>query len=267
MDTLLRAADVGVFGGSGLYEFVEPIGIVEPATEWGAPAAPVTIGVVDGVRVAFLPRHGAAHEFPPHRVPYRANIAVMQQLGVGAILAPFAAGSLRADLRPGDLVVVDQLVDRTSGRAETFHDHFDDGPCHVSLADLYDASLREDLLVTGLRCGLPLHDGGTVVVVNGPRFSTRAESRWFAAMGGDLVNMTQHPEAALAREAGIAYAGVALVTDYDAGVADDPSVAPVSQDEVFACFEENLARVRELLLSTVAALGDRDARPARCVAG
>jgi 5'-methylthioadenosine phosphorylase len=264
MDTSHPAADVGVFGGSGLYEFVEPVGIVRPETEWGAPSAPVVIGAIEGVRVAFLPRHGATHEFPPHRVPYRANIAAMRQLGVGAILAPFAAGSLRADLRPGDLVVVDQLVDRTSGRAETFHDHFGDGPCHVSLADPYDGPLREALLAAGSRIGVPMRDGGTVVVVNGPRFSTRAESRWFAAMGADLVNMTQHPEAALAREAGIAYAGVALVTDYDAGVADDPSVEPVSQDEVFACFEQNLARVRELLLITVAAIGARDELPTQC---
>jgi len=254
MDASSSQADVGVFGGSGLYEFVDALDVVHVTTPWGPPAAPVTLGEIDGVRVAFLPRHGAAHQLPPHRVEYRANVEAMRQLGVRALLAPFAAGSLRPDRCPGDLVVVDQLVDRTSGRAETFHDRFDDGPCHVSMADPYDGELRGVVLDAAADLGMAVHDGGTVVVVNGPRFSTRAESQWFRAMGADLVNMTQHPEAALAREAGIPYAGIALVTDYDAGVADDPSIAPVSQDEVFACFERNLARVRALLFATIARL-------------
>ena len=251
MDEQLPQADGGVFGGSGLYDLVDAIDVVEVSTPWGPPAAPVTIGAIDGVRVAFLPRHGAGHELPPHRVEYRANVDAMRRLGVRALLAPFAAGSLRRELPPGDLVVVDQLVDRTSGRAETFHDRFDHGPCHVSMADPYDHDLRAAVLAAAKRIDTEVHDGGTVGVVNGPRFSTRAESSWFRAMGADLVNMTQHPEATLAREAGIPYAGLALVTDYDAGVADDPSVAPVSQDEVFACFQRNLARVRELLFATV----------------
>jgi 5'-methylthioadenosine phosphorylase len=255
MDPALPRADIGVFGGSGLYELLDRADEVTLGTAWGAPSAPLTIGEVDGLRVAFLPRHGRAHEYPPHRVNYRANVDAMRQLGVRTLLAPFAAGSLRADLRPGELVVVDQLVDRTSGRAETFHDHFHDGPCHVSLADPYDATSRQAVLDAGRDLGLPLHDRGTVVVVNGPRFSTRAESAWFRAMGCDLVNMTQQPEAALAREAGIAYAGIALVTDYDAGIADDPGVAPVTQAEVFACFERNLAHVRELLHATVRLMG------------
>jgi 5'-methylthioadenosine phosphorylase len=254
MDEQLPQADVGVFGGSGLYDLVDAIDVVQVSTPWGPPAAPVTIGAVDGVRVAFLPRHGARHELPPHRVEYRANVGAMRRLGVRALLAPFAAGSLHRDLPPGDLVVVDQLVDRTSGRAETFHDRFDAGPCHVSMADPYDHDPRAALLAAAARIDTTVHDGGTVVVVNGPRFSTRAESSWFRAMGADLVNMTQHPEAALAREAGIPYAGLALVTDYDAGVAEDPSVEPVAQDEVFACFERNLARVRELLFATITAL-------------
>jgi 5'-methylthioadenosine phosphorylase len=254
MDGLLPRADVGVFGGSGLYELLATADAVTVETAWGATAAPITVGEVDGARIAFLPRHGTHHEHPPHRVNYRANVDAMRRLGVRSILAPFAAGSLRPALSPGTLVVVDQLVDRTSGRAETFHDHFADGPCHVSMADPYDASLRAEVLATAARLGTEVFDGGTVVVVNGPRFSTRAESSWFRAMGADLVNMTQHPEAALAREAGMAYAGIALVTDYDAGVADDPAVAPVTQDEVFACFERNLVRVRDLVLATAAAV-------------
>ena len=252
MDQQLHLADVGVFGGSGLSELVTAREAITIETPWGVPSALVTLGEVAGVRVAFLPRHGRGHEHPPHRVNYRANVDAMRRLGARALLAPFAAGSLQPDLRPGELVVVDQLVDRTSGREDTFHDHFADGPSHVSLADPYDASLRADVLAAAARLGVPVHDGGTVVVVNGPRFSTRAESQWFRAMGAHLVNMTQHPEAALAREAGIPYAGIALVTDYDAGVADDPAVEPVTQEEVFACFERNLDRVRELLLAAIA---------------
>ena len=254
MDASSSQADVGVFGGSGLYEFVDALDVVQVTTSWGPPAAPITLGEIDGVRVAFLPRHGAAHELPPHRVEYRANVDAMRKLGVRALLAPFAAGSLRPDRCPGDLVVVDQLVDRTSGRAETFYDRFDDGPCHVSMADPYDGELRGIVLDAAADLEMAVHDGGTVVVVNGPRFSTRAESQWFRTMGADLVNMTQHPEAALAREVGIAYAGIALVTDYDAGVADDPESTPVTQEEVFACFARNLDRLRTLLFATVARL-------------
>lgn len=257
-------ADVGVFGGSGFYEF-ETIRIatepVEMDTPWGKPSAPVTIGLVGHagdpvhpVRVAFLPRHGLKHEYPPHRVNYRANVDAMRQLGVRSLVAPFAAGSLRPDIKPGEFVVVDQLIDHTSGRASTFYDHFDDGPNHVSLAEPYDARLRQVLLHAAERAGITTHDGGTVVVVNGPRFSTRAESAWFRAMGADVVNMTQSPEAVLAREAGIAFAGIALVTDYDVGLADDPDIEPVTQDMVFDVFNRNLERLRDLLRGAIPAL-------------
>jgi len=221
----------------------------------------VMVAMVAGLRVAFLPRHGRHHELPAHRVDYRANIAAMDALGVRAVFAPFAAGSLQPGLRPGDFVVVDQLVDRTQGRTDTFHDHFTDGPCHVSLADPYDAELREVVLAAARAEGAPAHDGGTVVVISGPRFSTRAESRWHSRMGWDLVNMTQYPEAALAREAGIPYAGLALVTDYDVGLEQDPGVEPVSQERVFEMFEANLERLRSVLTRTIALLAERDATP------
>jgi 5'-methylthioadenosine phosphorylase len=258
---VLPRADVGVFGGSGFYAFLPDAVEVEVTTEWGAPSAPVMVATVAGLRVAFLPRHGAHHELPAHRVDYRANIAAMDALGVRAVFAPFAAGSLQPGLRPGDFVVVDQLVDRTQGRTDTFHDHFADGPCHVSLADPYDAELREVVLAAARAEGAPAHDGGTVVVINGPRFSTRAESRWYSRMGWDLVNMTQYPEAALAREAGIPYAGLALVTDYDAGLEHDPGVEPVSQERVFEMFEANLERLRSVLTRSIALLASRGATP------
>jgi 5'-methylthioadenosine phosphorylase len=248
---VLPLADVGVFGGSGLYSFLDDAEEVAIETRWGAPSAPVTIGALAGVRVAFLPRHGTHHHLPPHRVDYRANVAAMQALGVGALFAPFAAGSLRPTIHPGDIVVVDQFVDRTSGRIESFHDDFADGPQHVSLADPYDARLREHLLLAGRAEGFVVHERGTVVVINGPRFSTRAESEWFGRMGWDLVNMTQHPEATLAREAGLAYAGIALVTDYDAGIAGDPAVEPVNQERVFERFEQNIDRLRALLRGAI----------------
>lgn len=251
-----RRADVGVFGGSGFTHLLDDVETVEVSTPWGEPSAPVAIGEVAGRTVAFLARHGDHHQHPPHRVNYRANVDAMRQLGVGALFAPFAAGSLQPGLRPGDLVVVDQFVDRTSGRDETFHDHFGEGPRHLTLPDPYDPELRELVLAAGAATGAVIHDGGTVVVINGPRFSTRAESRWFREQGWDLVNMTQHPEAPLAGEAGIPYVGLAIVTDHDAGVEDDPTVEAVTQEQVFAAFDQAIGQVRDLLITAVGALGD-----------
>jgi 5'-methylthioadenosine phosphorylase len=246
-----RTADVGVFGGSGLTSLLPDAVEVVIDTPWGEPSAPVTIGRIAGSTVAFLPRHGIGHRIPPHRVPYRANVDVMRALGVSALVGPFAAGSLRRELGPGTLVVVDQFVDRTSGRDETFHDRFDEGPRHLSLPDPYDEPLRQQLLGSARRAGVPVVDGGTVVVVNGPRFSTRAESRWLREQGWDLVNMTQHPEAVLAAEAGIPYAGLAIVTDHDAGVDDDPTIPAVTQEAAFAAFDRSLEQVRRVLLDVV----------------
>jgi 5'-methylthioadenosine phosphorylase len=239
-------ADVGVFGGSGFYAFLDDVALVDVETPYGAAAAPVAIGTVDGVRVAFLPRHGARHEFGPAAIPYRANVWAMRELGVGALLAPCACGSLQPDVHPGEFVVVDQLVDRTWGRPDTFHDSGE--VFHVPFADPYDARLRGVLVRAGGEAGVATHDGGTLVVIQGPRFSTRAESAWFRAMGWTVVNMTGYPEAVLAAEAGIPYAAVALVTDYDAGL---DGVEPVTQEEVFSFFEQNVVKVRELLMAGI----------------
>lgn len=248
----MSAADVGVFGGSGFYSFLDDVESVDLETPWGQPSAPLAIGSVGGKKVAFLPRHGVRHELPPHRINYRANVEAMRRLGVRALLAPFAAGSLRHELKPGDLVVVDQLVDRTWGRESTFYDTFaTSGPQHAAFADPYDEGLRGELVRVARDQGIRVHDGGTVVVVNGPRFSTRAESASFRDAGWHLVNMTQCPEAQLAREAGLPFAGVALVTDYDTGVAEEPGIEPVTQEQVFAIFELNVGRVRDLLLEVI----------------
>jgi 5'-methylthioadenosine phosphorylase len=241
-----RQADVGVFGGSGFYAFVDDITTIDIETPYGSPAAPVSIGTVAGVRVAFLPRHGVAHEFGPAAIPYRANVWAMRELGVRGLLAPCACGSLQPDLHPGEFVVVDQLIDRTWGRADTFHDS--GAVFHVPFADPYDARLRAELVRAGREVSVVTHDGGTIVVIQGPRFSTRAESAWFRAMGWSVVNMTGYPEAALAAEAGIPYAAVALVTDYDAGL---DGVEPVTQEQVFAFFEQNVVKVRQLLIAGI----------------
>ena len=247
---------IGVFGGSGFTRFLDVVETVEVDTPYGPPSDPITISEVGGRRVAFLPRHGHDHRLPPHTVNYRANVWAMREVGVRTVLGPFAAGSLSPSVHPGDLVVVDQLVDRTWGRPDTFHDDFADGPAHVSLADPYDADVRAVLVEAAVRRGLPVHDGGTVVVIQGPRFATRAESAWYRAQGWTVINMTQYPEVTLARELDLPYAGVALITDYDTGVEGGAARAPVSQEEVFANFDANVGRLRDLLAEVVPALPD-----------
>jgi 5'-methylthioadenosine phosphorylase len=239
---------IGVIGGSGFARFLTEADEHQIETPFGAPSAPIAVGRIAGRRVAFVPRHGTGHMHPPHRVPYRANLWALQSLGVCQVLAPFAAGSLQPAIEPGDFVVVDQFVDRTSGRDDTFHDHFADGPQHAAMADPYDGALGAALVAGAERLGFRVHATGTVVVIQGPRFSTRAESRWFAAQGWELVNMTQYPEAALAREAGLAYAGLGLVTDRDAGTHEGEGV---DQDQVFAAFEDQLGRLRSLLVDVI----------------
>ena len=256
-----RQADVGVYGGSGLYSLLDDVDEVDVDTPFGPPAAPVTIGEVGGRRVAFLPRHGRDHSLPPHRVPYRANAWALHSLGVRAVFGPCASGSLRADLAPGDFVVPDQIVDRTAGRAASFHDGPDSpegmSPVdHLTFADPYDERLRSVALAACRAEGVTVHEGGTVVVIEGPRFSTRAESRWYAAQGWEVINMTQMPEAALAAELGIPYATIALITDYDAGLEGQPGIEPVTMDEVMATLARNAEVVRKVLYRAVADLPD-----------
>ncbi len=246
-----RTADIAVIGGSGFYEFLADVTEVDVDTPYGAPSAPVSIGRLAtdaGSRgVAFLPRHGSGHAYPAHRVNYRANLWALRSVGVRQVIAPCAVGSLTPELGPGALVVPDQLVDRTSGRVQTY---FDSGACHVGFADPYCPRLRRHVLDASERQGERLVDGGAMVVIEGPRFSTRAESQWYAAQGWSLVNMTGHPEAVLARELALCYTPVALVTDVDAGVDADHAV---DQAEVFRVFGENTERLRTLLHQVVAA--------------
>ncbi len=250
----MAIADVGVFGGSGFYEFLDEVEEVEIDTPFGAPSSPLLIGSVGDRRVAFLPRHGADHRHPPHGINYRANLDAMRQAGVGAIFGPCASGSLQPDVAPGHFVVVDQFVDRTWGRPDTF---WDEGtPDHVAMADPYDERLRQICIEACRAEDVTVHETGTVVVIQGPRFSTRAESQWFSRQGWEVVNMTQHPEVALANEARIPYASIALITDFDAGLEDDPDVPAVTQDEVFAFFQRNIEVVRRVLFRAIAAVPD-----------
>jgi 5'-methylthioadenosine phosphorylase len=242
-------AEIGVFGGSGFYGFLDDVREVDVDTPYGATSARVSIGEVGGRRVAFLPRHGQKHEYPPHRVPYRANVWAMKQLGVTRVLGPNACGSLQPHVRPGEFVICDQMVDRTSGRPNTYYD----GPTttHISFADPYCPVMRAVAIEKGRDLGIPLHDRGTVVVIEGPRFSTRAESAWFTAAGWEVINMTQYPECVLARELELCYANISLITDYDVGVEGMPAV---TNDEVIRVFNENNEKLRDLLFSVIPAL-------------
>ena len=240
-------ADVAVIGGSGFYTFLDDPEQVEVRTPYGDPSAPVSLGEVGGRRVAFLPRHGRHHEHPPHRINYRANLWALRSLGVRQVLAPCAVGGLRAEVAPGDLVVPDQLVDRTSGRERTYVER---GAVHLPFADPYCPRLSGALARAD---GVLL--GGTMVVIDGPRFSTRAESRDYADRGWTLVNMTGAPEAALARELRMCLATIALVTDMDAGA--EPGDA-VRQQDVFALFAANTQRLKEILADVVSDLPDPD---------
>ncbi|HKS98581.1 MAG TPA: S-methyl-5'-thioadenosine phosphorylase [Rugosimonospora sp.] len=247
-------ADVAVIGGSGLYALLDDASEHLVDTPYGPPSDAITVAPVGGRPVAFLPRHGRGHQFPPHRIPYRANLWALHEIGVRQILAPCAVGGLRPELGPGTFVLPDQLIDRTSGRAQTF---YDDRAVHVNFADPYCPVGRRTVLDNA--AGLEIRDGGTMVVIEGPRFSTRAESRWFTAIGGSVVNMTGHPEAVLARELALCYTTIALVTDLDAGVEGDHGV---TQEEVFRVFGENTERLRKLLLAVVPALPE--ARDCAC---
>jgi 5'-methylthioadenosine phosphorylase len=242
----VTTGEIGVFGGSGFYSFLEDTETVDVETPYGPPSAPPVVGDVAGRRVAFIPRHGVHHEYPPHRIPYLANAWAMRELGVTRVIGPNACGSLRLDVAPGHFVVCDQLVDRTRTRPHTMYD----GPVttHISFADPYCPTMREVAIERGKGLGIPIHDTGTVVVIEGPRFSTRAESRWFGQMGWEVINMTQYPECVLARELELCYVNISLITDYDVGV---EGVPPVTNDEVVRVFNENNDRLRGLLFAII----------------
>jgi len=246
-------ADFGVIGGSGFYSLLEDARTVEVSTPYGPPSDPLTIGLLAGRRVAFLPRHGADHRYPPHRVPYRANLWALASVGVRQVVGGSAVGSLTPGLGAGALVLPDQLLDRTWGRPHTYSDS-DTGVAHLSFADPYCPTGRAAAVRAAARTGAEVTDGGTLVVINGPRFSTRAESRDYQRTGASIIGMTAMPEVALARELGLCFTSICLVTDLDAGVEAGHGV---THEEVLRTFAANLPRMRELLVATVAELPEQ----------
>lgn len=255
-------AEIGVFGGSGFYQLAEGAEEITINTPYGPPSDKITLVTIAGRKVAFLPRHGRDHRYPPHLINYRANAWAMKELGVSRIIGPCAAGSLQPHIKPGDFVISDQLVDRTHSR----HDTFIQGPNvqHLTFADPYCPTMRSVALDQAKALGINAHDGGTMAVIQGPRFSTRAESRWFSSMGWGVIGMTQYPEVPLARELGMCYLNIALITDFDAGLEGNPDVKPVTHDEVLKVFNSNVDRVKQLLYKVIENLPPEAERTCGC---
>lgn len=250
-------ARIGIIGGSGL----DDPDILSDAhdqtieTPYGAPSSPLRLGTIAGCEVALLARHGRRHTIPPSQINSRANLRALRDVGCTHVLASAACGSLRATFDRGELVIPDQFIDFTRHRPVTFFDAFESGienARHTPMADPFDAGMRRLLVETGRRLGLPIHDGGTILTIEGPRFSSRAESEMFRIWGADLVNMTVAPEAILANEIGLPYAVVAMVTDFDCWKTDEP---PLCIDDIIKIFQANIERITRLLTDSLAAIG------------
>ena len=244
-------AVIGIIGGSGLDnpEFFKDAEDKKVSTRYGEPSSLLKCGSIDGVKVALLARHGREHTIPPTEVNYRANIFALKEAGCDHILATTAVGSLREEILRGDLVIIDQFIDFTKQRKMTFHDSFEPhNPVHTAMADPYDERLRKILIAECKNLSFPFHEKGTVVTIEGPRFSTRAESYMFRAWGADIINMSIATETILANEAGIPYAAIAMSTDYDCWKTDEE---PVTWEAILKVFTENAARVVTLLKQVI----------------
>lgn len=241
-------AEIGIIGGSGFYSLLEDAESIEAETEYGKPSDSISVGTIEGKKVAFIPRHARKHNIPPHKVPYRANIQAFHDLGVKRIVATNAVGSLNPDYKIGQIVALDQFVNYTSGRQDTF---FESEVVHISAADPYCDELRGVADSIAGKLQLDYKNKGSVLVINGPRFSTKAESLLFSKQGFDLINMTQYPEVVLAREKSICYMAFGIVTDYDAGLIGASGIKPVSHKEVIEAFSRNIDKVKELVKETV----------------
>ncbi|MFZ5564143.1 MAG: S-methyl-5'-thioadenosine phosphorylase [Thermodesulfobacteriota bacterium] len=243
---------IGIIGGSGLEDpdILQNAKDVEVITPYGEPTSPLVCGTIEGVEVMLISRHGRRHQFSPSEVNYRANIHALKDRGATHILATTACGSLRDPIHRGDFVVLDQFIDFAKSRKNTFFDSFEhlDLSAHTPMADPFDKHLRAVLIQSGKDLGLPIHETGTVVTIEGPRFSTRAESRMFRAWGADVINMSVATEAALANEAQIPYAAVAMSTDYDCWKEDEEAV---SWEAIMAVFHSNAEHVKQLLITAV----------------
>lgn len=259
-------AEIGVFGGSGFYDFLEKVEEIEVKTPYGKPSDKIAVGEYNGKKIAFLPRHGKKHIFPPHKIPYRANIWAFKDLGIKRIIAPSASGSLNIKIKPGDFVICDQFIDRTKNRIDTFYENKNfrtrstnstastevlNRVAHVSAANPYCENLRKIAANSCKKLKIPFHNKGTVVVIEGPRFSTTAESLWFQSQKWGVINMTQYPENILARELEMCYINISLITDYDAGLLGNKKLKPVDLKEVIRVFNENNEKVKKLIFEMI----------------
>ncbi len=238
---------IGIFGGSGFYSLLENAVSKDVETPFGKPSSRITIGKIGGRDVAFIARHGEKHQFPPHKIPYKANIWAFKELGVDRIISPSAVGSLKKEIKPGEFLVPSQFVNFTR-RDDTF---YHDETVHVAFHEPYCPELRQLLISTAKTMGLSVHEKGTIVVIQGPRFASHAESNMFRAMGFDIINMTQYPEVVLAREKEMCYANISIITDYDTGVKDDPTIKPVTIEEVLRVFKANNEKIKKMIFELV----------------
>lgn len=247
------AAEIGIFGGTGIYDsgLLEDAEQVDVDTPYGRPSDSITVGSYGGRRVAFMPRHGRGHTIAPHMINYRANVWAMKSLGVTRILSPSAVGSLREEIEPGDLASPDQFIDFTRTRTGTFGGGEGGRVVHISVADPFCPELRRAVADAASRAGARIRDGCTYACIEGPRFSTRAESRMFRGLGADIIGMTLVPECQLAREAQVCYASVSSVTDYDVW-AD----RPVTAKEVLATLSANVEKTRAVLAEAIGSVPD-----------
>ncbi len=247
---------IAVIGGSGFYSLLDKT-IEEKRinTPFGPTSGNVTIGQVGKTTIAFLSRHGENHQYPPHKVPYKANLWALKELGIKQIITCTAVGSLQKEIKPGSFVILDQFVDYTRHRESTYFN----GPIttHISTAYPYCKRLRKTIIQTAEKINVKTHPSGTAVIIEGPRFSTAAESIFFTNAGWDVVNMTQFPEVVLARELEMCYSAIALVTDYDAGVMSKEKIKPVSLDKVISVASKNNLNAQKLIKMTIASLTTR----------
>jgi len=245
---------IGVFGGSGFYQFGEDITEIRMDTPYGLPSSQIFVSTIEGKKTAFLPRHGVQHIYPPQEINYRANVWAMKELGVKYLFGPCAVGSLQKNIKIGDIVFCDQFIDQTSGRKDTFYH----GPVttHISSAEPYCPELRKLAFKHADKMDISYHKNGTVVVIQGPRFSSKAESQWYTKEGWDVINMTQYPEVMLARELEMCYLNISIITDYDCGLADQVKHVPVP--EIMSTFNKNIHKIKKLISEIIKDLNPED---------
>ncbi len=241
---------IGIIGGSGLDnpDILKEPKELEINTPFGKPSSTLKVGKINGKDVVLLARHGTKHQLPPTQINYRANIHALKEAGCTHIIATTACGSLREDIRRGDFVILNQFIDFTKHRLTTFHESFENGAKHTPMAEPFDSKLRELLINASKKLSIRHHDKGTVITIEGPRFSTRAESFMFKQWGADVINMSIAPEAILANELNIPYAAIAMSTDYDCWKSDE---IPVTWEQILDIFNKNSEKVIQVIIEAI----------------